>query len=210
MPTSCRLAFELTGPLDGAGTAARPPPRCCSATRNLRAAFVHHNLSEPVQIIDAPGQPCPGRTSSWSSLDTNEPVKQRLARFSRCRTTGCAPSSRLRRRCCAFALVPAGTPARALRLHQPPHPAGRLVHADPAQGAVRALCEPGRCRTRCPRWRPIAATWNGSGNRTARLRSQAWRDAFAGLQEPTTARRRCRPPPRAARRCSRLEPAAGR
>ncbi|MGJ7609296.1 condensation domain-containing protein, partial [Variovorax sp. LT1R20] len=174
-----QLGFELTGPLDTAALRAAATA-LLQRHANLRAAFLHHNLSEPVQVIPREIT-LPWQDIDLSSLDpeTREATLQRWLQDDRVRPFDPAQAPLLR-----FALIRLATQrARFVFTNHHilldgwsmPILLKELFALYVSRGDAHALPPPAPYRN--------YLSWYKQQDRPAA--EAAWRAAFAGLQEPT-------------------------
>jgi amino acid adenylation domain-containing protein/non-ribosomal peptide synthase protein (TIGR01720 family) len=174
-----QIAFELTGPLDGAALQAAARA-LLQRHAHLRAAFLHQDLSEPVQIIDRQIA-LPWQDIDLVSLDTNE-REAGLARFleqDRLQPFEPAQAPLLR-----FALVRLA-PQRARFVFTSHHILLDGWSMPILLKELFALYESRGDAHALPPATPYRnyLAWSRQQDRSAA--EQAWREAFAGLQEPT-------------------------
>ena len=159
---------------------APPGRRCCERHRNLRAGFRYLRSGRPVASSAAPA------ALPWREVDLRgpAPTSRRRGRAA-CAAGAAAASTRPSRRCCALVLVRTGDGSTGCCSPTSTccSTAGRCAPLLRRE-LVRAV-RPRRAPARCPPRRPYRDYLAWLAGRTGEAARAAWREALAGLDEPT-------------------------
>ena len=174
-----QLALALEGPLDGARL-ERAAQVLVERHASLRAGFEHEKLSRPVQVIAA-GCGCRGAAlicQSWMGERASERLREfwlqdRAERFDVARAAAAALHA-----------DPASGRAAPVGADQPSHPDGRLVGPVLVQELLTLYAHDGDAAA-LPHLTPYRdyLAWIAAQDHAAAL--AGWRQALAGLEEPT-------------------------